>query len=71
MMNNNLSLFSFIHYTIRTFLNYTLQLDIIPNPLSVNLTRWFNPLKQFAGKLPTNCLNAFDHFVDLALTGLI
>ena len=25
--------------------------------------------KQFAGKLPTNCLSVFDHFVGLALKG--
>ena len=28
-------------------------------------------LKQFVGKLPTNCLSVFDHFVGLALKGLI
>ena len=27
-------------------------------------------LKQFVGKLPTNCLNVFDHFVVLALKKL-
>ena len=27
-------------------------------------------LKQFIGKLPTNCLSVFDHFVILALKGL-
>ena len=27
-------------------------------------------LKQFVGKLPTNCLSASDHFVGLALKGL-
>ena len=27
-------------------------------------------LKQFVGKLPTNCLSVFDHFVKLALKGL-
>ena len=29
-----------------------------------------NTLKQFAAKLPTNCLSVFDHFVGLALKGL-
>ena len=29
-----------------------------------------NTLKQFVGKLPTNCLSVFDHFVVLALKGL-
>ena len=41
------------------------------NPLSGNLTKWSNTLKQFVGKLPTNCLSVFDHFVGLALKGLI
>ena len=29
-----------------------------------------NGQTQFAGKLPKNCLNVFDHFVGLALRGL-
>ena len=33
------------------------------NPLSANPTKWSNTLKQFVGKLPTNCLSVFDHFV--------
>ena len=37
------------------------------NPLSGNPTNWSNKSKQFVGKLPTNCLNVFDHFVGLAL----
>ena len=43
------------------------------NPLSTNPTRWSNTLKQFVkfGKLPTNCLSVFDHFVKLAFKGLI
>ena len=32
------------------------------NPLSANPTKWWNT---------TNCLSVFDHFVGLALTGLI
>ena len=40
------------------------------NPLSANSTKWSNTLKQFVGKLPTNCLTVFDHFVGLALKGL-
>ena len=39
-------------------------------PLSVNPTKWSNPLKQFVGNLPKNCLSVFDHFVKLALKGL-
>ena len=41
------------------------------NPFSANFTKWSNTLKQFVGNLPTNCLSVFDHFVELALKGLI
>ena len=40
------------------------------NPLSANPTKWSNTLKQFVGKLPTNCLKVFYHFLKLALKGL-
>ena len=40
------------------------------NPLSANPTKWPNTLKQFVGKLPTNCLSVFGYFVNLALKGL-
>ena len=40
------------------------------NPLSANITKWSNTLKQFFGKLPANCLSVFDHFVILAFKGL-
>ena len=40
------------------------------NPLSASLTKWSNTLKQFAGKLPTNCLSVFNHFVGLGLKEL-
>ena len=39
------------------------------NPLSANSTKWSNTLKQFVGKLPTNSLSVFDHFVKLAHRG--
>ena len=41
------------------------------NSLSANPTKWSNTIKQFVGKLQTNCLSLFDHFVGLALKGLI
>ena len=41
------------------------------NALSANPTKWSNTLKQFVGKLPTNSLSVFDHFVGLALKGLM
>ena len=41
------------------------------NPLSANPTKLPNTLKQLVGILPTNCLSVFDHFVELALKGLI
>ena len=40
------------------------------NPLSANITKWPNTLKQFLGQLPANCLSVFDCFVGLALKGL-
>ena len=40
------------------------------NPSSANPTKWSNTIKQFVGKLPTNCLSVFDHFVKLAVKGL-
>ena len=41
------------------------------NPLSTNPAKWSNTLKQFVGNLPTNCLSVFDHFMNLALKGLM
>ena len=40
------------------------------NPLSAIFTKQSNTLKQFVGKLPTNCLSVLDHFVGLALKRL-
>ena len=40
------------------------------NPLSAKFTKWSNTLKQFVGKLPTNCLSVFDHFSGLAFKRL-
>ena len=40
------------------------------SPLSAIITKWSNILKQFVGKLPTNSLSVFDHFVGLTLKGL-
>ena len=40
------------------------------NSLSAKPTKWSNTLQQFVGKLPTNRLSGFDHFVGLALKGL-
>ena len=37
------------------------------NPLSAKPAKCSNTFKQFVGKLPTNCLSVFDHFVALAL----
>ena len=40
------------------------------NPLSVNLTKWSNTLKQFIGFYRRIVLSVFDHFVALVLTWL-
>ena len=45
-------------------------LNFSSNPLSSNITKWSNTLKQFVGNLATNCLSVFDNFVGLALEGL-
>ena len=37
------------------------------NPLSANLTKWLNILKQFMGNLLTNYLNMFGHFMEFSL----
>ena len=42
----------------------------IVEPLSANPTKWSNTLKQIVGKLPTNCLSVYAHFLGLALKGL-
>ena len=51
-------------------LDLLLEAKLNLNPWSANLTKWSNTLKQLVGKLSTNCLSVFDHFVRLALKGL-
>ena len=41
------------------------------NPLNANPEKRSNTLKQIVGNLPTICLSVFDHFMNLALKGLI
>ena len=53
-------------YLVTLFLNY-----FVLSPLSANPTKRSNTLKQFVGNFPTTCLSVFDHFVGLALKGLI
>ena len=57
----------FIFITSNHIISFNLFLGILVNPLSSNFTKWSNTLKQLVGKLPTNCLSVFDHFVGLAL----
>ena len=52
------------------FVAFSQILRVVFNPLSANPTKWSNTLKQFVGKLPTNSLGVFDHFVGLVLKGL-
>ena len=40
------------------------------NPLSANITKWSNTIKQFISSLTSNCLSVFGQFVGLALKGL-
>ena len=30
-------------------------------------SKWSNTLKQFVGKMPTNCLRVFDHFESMKI----
>ena len=57
-------------YFTKTDISDHFPIFTVFNPLSANFTKWSNTLKQFVGKLPTNCLSAFDHFVGLASKGL-
>ena len=73
--NSKLSLI--LKFSFQSTFKYVSQLSklqisdtVFLNPLSANPTKWPNTLKQFVGKLPTNCLSVFGHFVDLALKGL-
>ena len=50
--------------------NYWKTVSKVINPLSANFTKWSNTLKQFVGKLATNCLSVLDRFVGLALKEL-
>ena len=50
-------------------LKFVDRVFLLVNPLNAKFTKWSNILKQFVGKLPTNCLSVFDHFVGLALKG--
>ena len=59
----------YIKITIKENETYSEPCQIF-NTLSANLKKWSNTLKQFVGKLPTNYLSGFDHFVGLALKGL-
>ena len=66
-----LSLHRGIIQTDKTSENFTNNIkEKSVNPLSANITKWSNTLKQSVGKLPTNCLSVFDDFVGLALKGL-
>ena len=65
-MNAKISVIVISIKVIKYLILYNLQL----NPLNAKFTKWSNTLKQFVGKLPTNCLSVFDHFVGLTLKGL-
>ena len=64
--SQNYSFSHLLSYLLSYALNY-----VHINPLSTNPIKWPNTLKQFVGKLPTNCLSVFGHFVNLELKGLI
>ena len=53
----------------RKILRASLQIPL--NPLNANPEKLSNTLKQIVGNLPTICLSVSDHFMNLALKGLI
>ena len=65
-----LLLYAGFYPNLRPFLFCIFKRQFLFFPLSANPTKWPNTLKQFVGKLPTNCLSMFDHFVNLALKEL-
>ena len=63
-----------------TFVNTCIRLSTISsrhqliyqiNTLNANPEKWSNTLKQIVGNWATICLSVFDHFMNLALKGLI
>ena len=52
------------------YLSRSVQPISISNSLRANPTKWSNTLKQFVGKMPTNCLSLFEHFMALELKEL-
>ena len=68
-----LSFFRILKYNNEIQMTFTPKLTprtFLLNPLSAHPPKWSNTLKQILGKLPTNCLSVFNHFVWLALKGL-
>ena len=67
------SIFSHLAFTEELFVyfrTWSVKGKYLFYPLSVNLTKWSNTLKQFVGNLTKNCLSVFDHFVGLTFKGL-
>ena len=71
-----LLIFFYWYFKKRTYVteiektNFTLMLFLYAvNPLSANLTKWSNTLKQFDGKFPTNCLVCLANLWDWHLKG--
>ena len=60
----------FLYQNCKTWNLWNCKHRKIFNPLRANPTKWSNTLKQFVGKLPTNCLSVFDHCVGLVLKEL-
>ena len=58
-------------FSFRGLCKISSVLVCIFNPLNANPKKWSNTLKQIFDKLPTICLSVFDHFMNLALKGLI
>ena len=53
---------------IKTFFE---EMNAAINSVNANCTKWSKTLKQVRKQYPMNCLSVFDHFVGLALKGLV
>ena len=62
------SIIDFIHRLLKNSVSIK---SFNVNSLSASFTKWSNTLKQFVGKLSTNCLSVFGNFLRLALKRLI
>ena len=61
----------FVCFAVANMNTHCYSKNFFFNPLSADITKWSNTLRQFISKLQVNCLSVLDHFVGLVLKGLI